>query len=122
MLPATIKVVGKDAFSGCKSLKRVVFAEGLLKIGRYAFSGCAIESVEFPSSLEEIQERAFFDNPLHHVAFSGDSKLKRVDDCAFGRENGGADQLKHGDIAFPAGAKVTPAAFEHSYFQSSFMQ
>lgn len=48
-------------FTGCSSLKRVVFAEGskLTKIGTAAFKKTALESITFPSSLSTIGEEAF---------------------------------------------------------------
>lgn len=119
VFPSTLEVVGKDAFSGCEKLKTVTFSEGLKRVGRYAFAGCAIEVVAFPSSLEEVQERAFFDNPLRQVTFCGGSRLRVVGDCVFGRDDGG-DRLRREDVAFPAGAQVSSAAFGHSYFSSSW--
>ncbi len=51
----------KGLFWGCSSLKRVTFEEGskLTKIGNYAFSETALESIVIPSSVESIGEYAF---------------------------------------------------------------
>lgn len=119
-LPTTLQTVGKDAFSGCRNLRIVMFAEGLRLIGRYGFSNCAIETAALPASLEEIQERAFFDNPLKDVTFRDGSRLQTVDDCVFGREGGG-DKLARDDVKFPEGACVSNTAFGNSYFASSWM-
>lgn len=116
VLPRTLRLVGKDAFSSCKALKTVTFAEGLQVIGRYAFSGCAIEVAAFPASVEEIQERAFFDNPLKEVTFREGSKLRTVEDCVFGRERSNGVKLTRDDVKFPDGAQVSETAFGSSYF------
>ena len=56
----------RGLFNDCVSLKRVVFAEGsrCTKIGGYAFSGTALESITFPSSLATVGEYAFADTKL----------------------------------------------------------
>ena len=111
-IPKSVKIIGKDVFQGCKDLKSIKFEEGLQKIGRYAFSDCAVECLELPSSLEEVQERAFFDNPLRRVEFGCESRLKSVGDYAFGRERRSEGQIKREDVRLPEGAEVASTAFE----------
>jgi hypothetical protein len=46
-------------FCQCPQLKRVLFSEGIEKIGFYAFSRCeALESLVFPASLQELDSHA----------------------------------------------------------------
>ena len=48
------------AFSGCASLERIVFSEGVKCVGHGALEGCvALKDVEFPDSLTEIASNAF---------------------------------------------------------------
>ena len=52
-LPSTLRVLGKEAFLGCKKLGRVVFREGsrLEEIGAKCFSGSGIEDIAIPPSV-----------------------------------------------------------------------
>ncbi len=93
-VPASIKSIGSLAFSGCKQLRQVTFAEGsaltvietgvfsdctslrsaaipagVTEVGYRAFSGCtSLVSVELPASLTKV----------YYYAFSGCSALAEV--------------------------------------------
>ena len=61
-LPSTLQVLGNGTFSGCESLRKVVFEKGskLRSIGQYAFDGCcSLKSISLPEGLETIEESAF---------------------------------------------------------------
>lgn len=60
VIPDTVTEIGKNAFWGCTSLKRVKLPSGLKTIPEYCFNDCSLESVEFPDGLEEIGAGAFF--------------------------------------------------------------
>lgn len=60
LLPGTVTEVDDRAFYRCKSLKTVRFPEGLKRIGKEAFYFCAMETLELPESLEILDEKAFF--------------------------------------------------------------
>lgn len=68
-IPPTLKEIGDETFSDCRHLKTVQFSEGLQKICHSAFAFCALEKLVLPASLEEIQEAAFWGNPLREVTF-----------------------------------------------------
>lgn len=71
------------AFSKCKSLKKVVFNEGLIEIGSNAFYNCnSLESITLPSTVTSVGEEAFNKcvNLKEVVLNDG---LKKIDERAF---------------------------------------
>ena len=86
ILPTTLKVLGDDAFSGCKELKRVTFGEGsrLEEIGSRCFSGSGVEEITIPGGVTVICERAFSEcKALRKVSFQEGSKLERIEKMCF---------------------------------------
>jgi len=62
---------GNWAFKDCKDLKKVVFNEGLKKIGKKAFMECnKLETISFPSTLIEISDYAFYMNNMRQIVFN----------------------------------------------------
>lgn len=59
-IPSTIDSIGYGAFMYDSNLKTIRLGEGLKYIGGYAFSGAVPDSVDIPSSVEVIDEHAFF--------------------------------------------------------------
>ena len=60
VVPAGVKKIGQQAFSGCTRLRRAVLPEGLASIGFLAFSKCEnLSDVVFPESLKELGDEAF---------------------------------------------------------------
>ena len=58
-IPASIKVIGKEAFAGC-DLREITIPENVDSIGPEAFSNCSnLKSVIFPENLKIIADRAF---------------------------------------------------------------
>ncbi|MBO5484016.1 MAG: leucine-rich repeat protein [Lachnospiraceae bacterium] len=51
--------IGDYMFSGHGSLKTIAFPDGIVKIGKAAFSNCSIESMEVPEGVESIGDEAF---------------------------------------------------------------
>ena len=61
-IPDSIVDVGAFAFSGCKSLKSVVFPDHVEKIGYHSFSNCtALENITIYRNDVLISEDAFYD-------------------------------------------------------------
>ncbi len=50
--PSTLKIIGKNAFSGCHSLKSISNLDGLEKVGDGAFGGTGLESVSLPDGCD----------------------------------------------------------------------
>lgn len=57
-LPETLKIIGPNAFYGCKNLKSVHFGGPLLKLGRAAFEKC-VSLTEMVCQVQTIEEKAF---------------------------------------------------------------
>lgn len=52
VIPSSVKVIVDSAFYECTSLEKVTLSEGLLHIGRGAFSSTGLTSVTLPKSIE----------------------------------------------------------------------
>lgn len=78
--------LGIAHFFQCKKLSSISFAKGskLKSIGEDAFKGTAIESIEFPSAVEEIGNKIFYKcENLSSISFPAYSMLKRIRDFSF---------------------------------------
>ena len=54
-LPQTVKEIPNDAFNGCTSLKEVIFADDITKIGDFSFMNCnAMTEFVIPASVNSI--------------------------------------------------------------------
>lgn len=69
VIPSSVKVIEPDAFLECESLEKVTLPEGLLCIGRSAFSRTGLTSVTFPEGLLCIGSFAFSETALTSVTF-----------------------------------------------------
>lgn len=74
-LPASLKVIGEDAFLECSFLEKVSFQKGsqLNTIGYGAFQSCTdLKSITLPKKLKEIDSRAFYYcRKLNTIKFQG---------------------------------------------------
>ena len=61
-VPESVRVLGEEAFFGCRRLRRVTLAEAsrLEKIGSGCFRESGLEELRVPSGLREIGDRAFY--------------------------------------------------------------
>lgn len=62
-LPATLTVIGDEAFRNDTALQTMDLPAGLLSIGKQAFSACPIASLTIPEGVTELGEEAFGGNP-----------------------------------------------------------
>lgn len=78
-----VQAVGNRAFSGCGSLEEVRLGEGLGEIGAGAFENCtSLTEIRLPEGVEELPERVFFRcHSLRKVHLP--STLKRIGKEAF---------------------------------------
>lgn len=61
VFPPSLKMIGKNAFQHQNRIcDGLVFPEGLVSIEDDAFSGCSIPSIELPSTIHTINQRAFY--------------------------------------------------------------
>lgn len=61
-VPKSVEEIQKDAFSGCRRLKEVTFAEGcaLKRLGECAFKDCSkVKNIQLPDRLEDIGPQCF---------------------------------------------------------------
>ncbi|MBR6121869.1 MAG: leucine-rich repeat domain-containing protein [Prevotella sp.] len=69
-LPASAKVVEKDAFKNCSYLNDVTIPEGIERIEANAFKACALTAIQLPEGISDIGESAFHGcKSLKAVAF-----------------------------------------------------
>lgn len=66
-IPESVEIIEEVAFYECPKLAHVSFHEGLKRIGREAFQGCALTSIDLPQSLFFIGRDAFSTLPLATV-------------------------------------------------------
>lgn len=65
IVPGTVKVVGDNAFAGCRNLTTVFLEEGVEAISDTAFEGCtALQGIALPRSVQEIAYGAIPSNVL----------------------------------------------------------
>ena len=71
VIPDTVEVIGKAAFTGCYNLTSVDLPDNLRNIGIGAFMGCkGLNSIELPDVLNRIDKYAFYDcDGLNTVSF-----------------------------------------------------
>lgn len=132
-IPASVTAIEKEAFWGCKNLKRVTLAEcsKLEKIESGSFYGTGIEQITIPKGVTEISENSFsYCKNLRIVVFKDGSKLKAIGNNAFsfckslknirlpdGLEEIGAECFCESgleEIVFPASVKkVCSAVFQN---------
>lgn len=58
-MPNSIKTIGDGAFKGCSGINKLLVTDGVVTIGKEAFSDTGIMSVEIPNSVKAIGEKAF---------------------------------------------------------------
>ena len=72
IIPSTVVEIGESAFEDCNNLREVVFHEGITKIKKNAFKCCSsLVSVTIPSTVIKIGDGAFKDcTNLREVALN----------------------------------------------------
>jgi len=106
VLPDTVRVISKSAFTVDKVMKFVYLGTSLEKIDDLAFNGCSkLEFVEFPEGLESIGKLTF----SHNVAIKYikiPSSVTELPNTFFFRENSNSDV----EIHTPKGSKAEEVA------------
>ena len=59
IFPSSLNEIDNHAFWGCKNLRSVKLSEGIVRIGVESFIGTALEEIELPRSIEEIDLTPF---------------------------------------------------------------
>lgn len=90
VLPASLKIIEKEAFSCCTNLAEVSFAPGshLEIIGKRSFKACCFISFLVPASTSQILNQAFaFCCQLKDFKFEAQSKISIIKQDAFVQTN-----------------------------------
>ena len=106
VLPNTVRVISKSAFTVDKVMKFVYLGTSLKKIGDLAFNGCSkLEFVEFPEGLESIGKLTFSHNvTIKYIKIP--SSVTELPNVFFFRENSNSDV----EIHTPKGSKAEEVA------------
>lgn len=71
-IPDNIRTIEEYAFVNCRSLGEAVLPKGLKTVNSYVFTGCtSLVRVEIPASVTEINKYAFSDCPIETIVFGG---------------------------------------------------
>lgn len=106
VLPDTVRVISKSAFTVDKVMKFVYLGTSLKKIGDLAFNGCSkLGFVEFPEGLESIGKLTFSHNvTIKYIKIP--SSVTELPNVFFFRENSNSDV----EIHTPKGSKAEEVA------------
>ncbi|MBQ9495768.1 MAG: leucine-rich repeat protein [Treponema sp.] len=77
-VPNTVKTIGKKAFYGNKTIKRITLPNGLEKIEEDAFAGTRIPEITIPKSVSHIEGWAFFYSDTEKIVFEQGSALTEI--------------------------------------------
>lgn len=73
-----------SCFEGCINLENVTISEGIFEIPVFCFSGCSsLKSINFPQTLENINEGAFYQNHSLTCVDLSNTKIDAIDAGAF---------------------------------------
>ncbi len=85
-LPYSIKEIGECTFGTCESIRSINIPRNVWKIGRFAFRGSGLESVDIPGSVEYISIGAFEEcSLLENITIR--NEYARVEEEAFSKCN-----------------------------------
>lgn len=115
-LPSTLTLIGNAALKNCKALTSIKLNNGLQNIGKEAFTGTKLTSIDFPSSLRMIDDAAFFECKIFNLKLN--AGLQYIGNAAFGLlGNDNAEKT----LEIPASVRyIGPFAFALHYFQDVF--
>ena len=76
IIESGITHIGEYAFGQCESLWQYSIPDTLVSMGQFAFYGCDIRSVDWPSNITTIPKGCFYANSrLNHIGFSDTTKI-----------------------------------------------
>lgn len=113
-LPSTIKKIDDSAFESC-NLTSFTLNEGLEHIGKRAFTGNALTSIQFPSSLKFIDDFAFLYVEMKNIKLN--AGLEYIGNAAFGLSKNLDEEV----LEIPASVKyIGPWAFNFRQYQDVY--
>lgn len=82
IIPDGVAEIGDDAFCDCYGLTDIYLPESIIKIGKSAFAGSGLSSIEIPKNLEYIGSFAFYQcNELKNITIP--NSVKYIGELAF---------------------------------------
>ena len=82
-VPNGVTTIGGSAFSGCKSLSKIIISTSVTRIGWYAFEACdSLQSIVIPDNVEVI-DGGIFDNCKSLRAVTLPNNIKRIEESMF---------------------------------------
>lgn len=117
-LPSTLTLIGNAAFKNCAALTSIKLNNGLQNIGKEAFTGTKLTSIDFPSSLRMIDDAAFFECKIFNLKLN--AGLQYIGNAAFGLTGNDKDNAEK-TLEIPASVRyIGPFAFAVHYYQDIF--
>lgn len=117
-LPSTLTLIGNAALKNCKALTSIKLNNGLQNIGKEAFTGTKLTSIDFPSSLRMIDDAAFFECKIFNLKLN--AGLQYIGNAAFGLLGNATDNAEK-TLEIPASVRyIGPFAFAVHYYQDIF--
>lgn len=117
-LPSTLTLIGKASFKNCAALTSIKLNNGLQNIGKEAFTGTKLTSIDFPSSLRMIDDAAFFECKIFNLKLN--AGLQYIGNAAFGLTGNDKDNAEK-TLEIPASVRyIGPFAFAVHYYQDIF--
>lgn len=117
-LPSTLTLIGNAALKNCKALTSIKLNNGLQNIGKEAFTGTKLTSIDFPSSLRMIDDAAFFECKIFNLKLN--AGLQYIGNAAFGLQGNATDNAEK-TLEIPASVRyIGPFAFAVHYYQDIF--
>ena len=85
VIPDTVISIGYRAFQGCTNLKNITIPDSVTSIGHHAFQGCTnLTSIKIPPKVAIIEDSTFLDCVnLENVIFEDNSSLTTIEAEAF---------------------------------------
>ena len=83
--PSSLRIIGDEAFNCCDELEEINLNEGLKYIGSFAFENVPAKTLIIPSTVEFIENSAFYKNKFETVIFkpNKEQRILEFDDELF---------------------------------------
>lgn len=91
-IPSKFKIIPFDSFGYSSGLTKVVINEGVESIKALAFERCSAKEYYLPSTLKQIQGKAFWNKSIKVIYNGSYDDLKKV--CGFRKESNDHRELK----------------------------
>ena len=114
-IPSTVRKIGESAFGACK-LETCVFADGLQKLPKHAFSGSRfLKKVVLPNTLQKIGDSAFMGcRNLKYIHFPASCYQIRNQAFSYSGLEGFSIEISHQRVSNGEAFRFTPLEKNHT--------